>query len=76
MAKAKPKAKKSEKMSLRFFMTTYVLGLYGGLVSGLVISLGTEKPPTWELWTVSIILCAFGIAIFLVMKKLFTREDN
>ncbi len=64
-----PRSNKSPKIDIRYVLTTYILGLYGGLVSGLVVSWATRSPSIQLLWIVGILLVAIGIILFVVINK-------
>jgi hypothetical protein len=64
-----PRPKNRSKIGLGYVMLTYGLGLYGGLVSGLIVSWATTAPSAAELWSVGIILVAIGILLFVIINK-------
>lgn len=69
-----PEKKDAGKDNFRFFALTYILGLYGGLVSGTIIALSSKAATPAQLWTVGIVLVALGFVIFYVTNKLLSRK--
>ncbi len=71
-----PNKKGSDKSNFRFFILTYILGLYGGIVSGAIIALSSRMATAWELWIVGLFLIALGFVIFFITNRLLGRKGN
>lgn len=71
-----PKQKKNNGVDISYIIITYILGLYGGLVSGLVVSLAAQSPSPEELWGVGIGLLIIGLVIFIIINRLLGRRKN
>ncbi len=65
-----PRSKKSAGIDLRYVILTYGLGLYGGLVSGLLVSWATTAPSAMDLWAVGIVLVIIGLVLFVIINRL------
>lgn len=70
-----PKAKDTSGVDLNYIIITYILGLYGGLVSGLIIAIDTQNPSSAELWGVGAGLLVIGVILFIVIYRLLGKAN-
>ncbi|MDE1767766.1 MAG: hypothetical protein KGH64_02490 [Candidatus Micrarchaeota archaeon] len=68
-----PKDKKPGLISFRFVLFTYILGLYGGIVSGILVSILYQKPTSSTLWAIGIGLALLGLILLFVIDKLLRK---
>ncbi len=71
-----PKSKAKNVVDFNFITVTYVLGLYGGLVSGLLVSLATTTPSNTQLWYLGVALVLIGVILFFTIHQLLGKKKS
>ena len=69
-----PGVKKTKEVGMNFVISTYIIGLYGGLVSGLIVSWAIVAPSQTLLWELGVLLAAVGLVLFVIINRLLGKK--